>query len=124
MSAILSNTAEMLAAAHEAAKVEAHKAAQGVLDRHFGGEDGGACGFAWATFYPTAKGNTKIGKAERAAIEAIGFRKDYTGKAWQLWNPADHRCQSVDAKFAGAQAYAKHFEAATGVSLSYGDRLD
>lgn len=124
MTQILNNDAALLAAATDSAQKEAHKAAQAVLDQYFGGEDGGACGFAWVTYYPKNKGNTRLGRQERQLIEAAGFKKDWTGKAWQLWNPADHRCQSVDAKYAGARAFADRFYAITGVKLSPGERLD
>ena len=124
MSAILNNTTEELAVAHKEAQAAGNRAAQEYLDKNYGGQDASACGFAWCIFHPSAKGNTKIGKAERQLIESAGFRKDWTGKAWQLWNPADHRCQNVDAKYHGATVYAKRFEELTGVKLSVGDRLD
>ena len=65
------------------------------------------CGFAWVTVYPEHKGNTKLGKGERRTLESMGFKKDWTGKAWQLWNPTGYAGQSMDVKEAGAQAYAE-----------------
>ncbi len=65
------------------------------------------CGFAWVTVYPEHKGNTRLGKGERRVLESMGFRKDWTGKAWQLWNPTGYNGQSMDVKEAGAQAYAE-----------------
>lgn len=121
---ILNNDETMLKAAHASATEAAKLAAQDHLDKYYGGQDAGACGFAWVTFYPKNKGNTKLGKLERKLIESIGFRKDYTGKSWQLWNPADARCQNVDAKYAGAEAYAKILGATAGVKVSPADRLD
>ena len=64
------------------------------------------CGFAWVTVYPEHKGNTKLGKGERRVLESMGFKKDWTGKAWQLWNPTGYAGQSMDVKEVGAQAYA------------------
>lgn len=64
------------------------------------------CGFAWVTIYPNHKGNTREGKAERKLIESIGFRKDWTGKAYELWNPSNWGGQSMDVKEAGARAAA------------------
>ena len=64
------------------------------------------CGFAWVIVYPQHKGNTKLGKGERRVLEQMGFRKDWTGKAWQLWNSTGYNGQSMDVKEAGAQAYA------------------
>src|SRR6056300_629668 len=65
------------------------------------------CGFAWVTVYPEHKGNTRLGKAERRTLEAMGFRKDWTGKAYELWNPTGYAGQSMDVKEVGAQAYAE-----------------
>ena len=121
---ILNTTTEALVLAHQIASDEASKAAKEFRDRHFGGQDGGACGFAWVTFYPQNKGNTRLGKQERRMIESLGFRKDYTGKAWQLWDPSRYPGQSVDAKSAGAVAYAKTLEQHAGVKVYAGDRLD
>jgi hypothetical protein len=61
-----------------------------------GGEDRGACGFAWVTLWPEHKGNTKLGKAERRGFEALGARKDWTGKAWMVWNPSGYPVQNID----------------------------
>ena len=65
------------------------------------------CGFAWVTVYPKHKGNTRAGKQERAVLESMGFRKDWTGKAYELWNPTGYRGQSMDVKEVGASAYAE-----------------
>jgi hypothetical protein len=65
------------------------------------------CGFAWVTVYPEHKGNTRDGKLERRLLEEMGFRKDWTGKAYELWNPSRWGGQSMDAKEAGARAAAK-----------------
>lgn len=81
------------------------------------------CGFAWVTYYPKNKGNTAAGKAERKLFESIGFSKDWTGKAWQLWNPSRHITQNVDVKEAGAEAYAALFREA-GYTVYAGSRLD
>ena len=64
------------------------------------------CGFAWVTVYPKHKGNTKLGKAERAVLELLGMRKDYTGRAYQLYNPSGWAGQSMDVKERGATAAA------------------
>ena len=92
-------------------KLEAEQAAVDAADHFFKecmhGEDRGACGFAWVTLYPEHKGNTKLGKAERKVFEALGASKDWTGKAWQLWNPARYPVQNIDTLEAGARACAK-----------------
>jgi hypothetical protein len=65
------------------------------------------CGFAWVTVRPEHKGNTRLGKAERSILKSIGFEKDWTGKAYQLWNPSGYAGQSMCVKEVGALAYAK-----------------
>lgn len=105
---------EIVAEAQAVAQIEAEKFFQEKL----GGVDQYACGFAWVDIY-NVKGNTKLGKAFRAA----GLRKDWTGKAWQIWNPSKHGCQNVDTKMAGAQAAAKVFRK-YGFDAYAGDRLD
>jgi hypothetical protein len=84
----------------------AQAAAKEFAIQHFGGTDGGACGFAWVTVFPENKGNTKLGKQERALLKSMGFRQDWTGKSYQLWDPANWPGQSVDVKSAGAVAAA------------------
>lgn len=64
------------------------------------------CGFAWVTVNPKHKGNTTEGRAERKLLEEMGFRKDWTGKAYEFWNPSGWRGQSMDVKEAGARAAA------------------
>jgi hypothetical protein len=70
------------------------------------------CGFAWVTVYPKFdhKGNTRQGKDERKLFDTVmtklGLRKDYTGRAYELWNPSKWHGQSMDAKEAGARAAA------------------
>jgi hypothetical protein len=70
------------------------------------------CGFAWVTVYPkfAHKGNTKLGKAERGEFNTVmtqlGARLDWTGKAYQIYNPAGWAGQSMDVKERGATAAA------------------
>jgi hypothetical protein len=52
----------------------ARTAAQQFSDKHFGGSDGGACGFAWVNVYQV-RSNSKMGKA----LSEVGFRKGYSG---------------------------------------------
>jgi hypothetical protein len=105
--------AEMTAAAVEAA-ADMYKQIGG--DRY-------ACGFAWVTIYPKHKGNTRLGKAERAVLTALGFRKDYTGRAYELWNPSGSPVQNVDIKEAGARAAATVLRG-YGLDAYCGSRLD
>ena len=62
------------------------------------------CGFASTKIYGV-KGNTKLGKAFKAA----GIDKDYSG-AYSIWNPSGWAGQSMDVKEVGAQACAQVFK--------------
>ena len=101
----------------------AEDAANQFFQDHMGGVDRGMCGFAWVTVYPSHKGNTRDGRAERKTLEQLGFRKDWTGKSWECWNPSRHGAQNIDTKEAGARAAAevlrKH-----GFRAYAGSRLD
>jgi len=113
--------AMLVEAAHAKAIQAARNAAQAFADRHFGGGDGGACGFAWVDAFKV-RSNSKLGKA----LQAVGFRKSYTG-ALQLWNGRDgwYFGQSVDAAEEGARAYAKVFKEELELDTIYaGSRLD
>ena len=97
---------QILAEAKQAAQI----AAQSFLDdwnAKTGGNQYGEpmyCGFASTKIYGV-KGNTKLGKAFKAA----GIDKDYSG-AYSIWNPSGHAGQSMDVKEVGAQACAQVFK--------------
>lgn len=101
----------------------AYAAADAFEKKHFPDGGWGMCGFAWVTVYPEHKGNTRAGKAERAVLAKMGFKKDWTGKAYQIWNPSKYPTQNVDTLEAGARAAAdvlqKH-----GFTAYAGSRLD
>ena len=99
------------------AKAEARKAADKFFQEKLGGKDQYSCGFAWTDIYGV-KGNTRLGKAFKAA----GIRKSYTG-SYQIWNPADIGVQNIDTLEAGAEAAAKVFER-YGFKAYAGSRLD
>jgi hypothetical protein len=110
--------ATQVQAAHDKAMAAARAAAKAFSDKHFGGSDGGACGFAWVNVYKV-RSNSKLGKA----LAEVGFRKDYSG-ALQLWNKWWHG-QSVDAADHGAVAYAAVLKQELGIEDVYaGSRLD
>ena len=102
---------------------QANEVAMDMLNKHFGGKDMYACGFAWVTVYPQHKGNTTAGRAERRVFEAMGFRKDWTGKVYEYWNPSKWHGQNVDVKLAGARAAANVLRK-YGFKASAGSRLD
>ena len=101
----------------------AHEAAHRFITEHMGGQDMGACGFAWVTLWPEHKGNTRLGKAERREFEALGARKDWTGKAWMIWNPSGYPVQNIDTLEAGARAAADVLKE-QGYNATVGSRLD
>ena len=101
----------------------AFTAADTYFQEKLGGQDQYACGFAWVTIYPEHKGNTRLGKQERRLYESMGFSKDWTGKAWQLWNPSKYGCQNVDTLEAGARAAADVLRE-YGLKAYAGSRLD
>ena len=104
-------------------ETEAFNAADRFFKDKLGGQDQYACGFAWVTVYPEHKGNTKLGKAERKILEILGLKKDWTGKAYQLWNPSRYACQNVDTLEAGAEAAAQVLTR-YGFKAYAGSRLD
>ena len=110
-------TKEQVEAIVAEAKVEAEQAARKFFQEKLGGVDQYSCGFAWVDIYGI-KGNTKIGKAFKAA----GVRKSYTG-SYQIWNPAGLGVQNIDTLEAGAEAAAKVFEK-YGFRAYAGSRLD
>lgn len=104
--------------AHVKALDAAQKAAQAFADKHMGGRDGGACGFAWVNVYDV-RSNSKLGKA----LAEVGFRKGYPS-GLQLWNKW-WMGQSVDAAEHGATAYAAVMKEELGLEKIYsGSRLD
>ena len=104
---------EIVAEAKQAAFVAADK----FFKEKLGGRDQMCCGFAWVNIYGV-KGNTKLGRA----LKAAGVRQDYT-KAFQIWNPAGYACQNVDTLEEGARAAAAVFKK-YGFEAYAGSRLD
>lgn len=102
---------------------EAKIAADKFFQDRLGGVDAYACGFAWVTVYPEHKGNTKAGREERKVLESLGLKKDWTGKAYEIWNPSGHGCQNIDTKEAGAIAAANVLKK-YGFKAYAGSRLD
>jgi hypothetical protein len=75
------------------------------------------CGFAWVDV--KVRSNSKLGKA----LQSVGFKKSYQSGVLQLWDPAQHRGQSMDCKEVGAQAYADVFRS-YGIEMYMGSRAD
>lgn len=110
--------------ANTEASIQAIAATTEFFNEQLKGQDRPMCGFSAVVFYPTHKGNTKLGREERKLVESIGFRKDYTGKNWRMSNPGRYRGQNVDAQYAGSAAYAAHMKAKTGMNFTADSRLD
>lgn len=109
-------------AAVREAQEAAYEAADTFFKERLGGRDQYACGFAWVNIYKhdgkPIKGNTRLGKAMKAA----GIRQDYT-RAFQIWNPSGYPVQNVDTLEAGARAAADVLRK-YGFEAYAGSRLD
>jgi hypothetical protein len=99
----------------ENARVAANEATNRYLSEN--GENPMGCGFAWVDV--KVRGNTKVGKF----LKTVGFKKPYVGTGLSLWNPSASFTQDMDAKVAGARAFADVLNAA-GIPASVGCRLD
>ena len=102
------------------AQARAEAASQQVYEQ-YGTDHVGACGFAWVDIFKfegkPIKGNTKIGRALKAA--GIDQNWNRTFSQWCTW----YAGQSVDIKEAGAQAYADVLRG-YGFEAYAGSRLD
>jgi len=117
-------TKEKLAEIEQQMLNVAHDAAQEYFQRYLDGVDRGCCGFAWVNVYPKhPDGRTKGGRRERLMLEALGFRKDWTGKAYEYWNPSQFPVQNIDTLEAGARAAAEYLKG-LGFNAHAGSRLD
>jgi hypothetical protein len=110
-------TPDMIPAIVKEAQQAAFEAADDFFKTHLGGRDQLMCGFAWVNIHGI-KGNTKLGKA----LKAAGIKQDYS-KMFSIWNPSGHPCQNVDTKEAGAEAAAAVFNK-YGFTAYAGSRLD
>lgn len=90
------------------AKAAAYEAADEYFKTTMGGQDRGACGFAWVNIYryndKQIDGRTKIGRAMKKA----GIEQDWN-RVYMIWNPAGYRVQNIDTLEAGARAAAEVF---------------
>jgi hypothetical protein len=116
-------TQELIAEIKHEYQQAAANAAFDLLKSWYDGEDEGACGFAWVTIIPKNKGNTKAGRYERTFYESLGANKDWTGKAYQIWNPSKTYAQNIDCKEAGARAAAQVLQK-HGIDCYADSRLD
>lgn len=104
------------------AKEAANVAGSKFFNDYLNGVDAFPCGFAWVELDSfegkKLKGNTKVGRA----LKAAGIEQDYK-RVFSIWNPSGLYCQNLDAKLAGARAAVKVFEkyGFSGIALSRWD---
>lgn len=102
-------TATLETVINEAA-VLAEKATDAYVNTKLGGQDAYPCGFAWVNIYShdgkKIRANSKMGKA----LASLGIKKSDYDKCFRVWNPSGSMLQNMDAKYAGAQAYAQHLK--------------
>ena len=81
------------------------------------GGDQYPCGFAWVNIKP-ARGPWV------ALLKDIGmgYTDEYAG-GYTIWNPSSNHCQNMDAKEAGARAFADEL-GRHGLQVSVGSRMD
>ena len=98
------------------AQAAAEMAAEQYENTHYPNGGWGACGFAWVDI--PVKGNTKLGRA----LKAAGVGKHWQS-GFQLWNPSKYPTQNVDTLEAGARAAARVLEGYS-IPAYAGSRLD
>lgn len=99
-----SNLQDIVAEANSAA----NRACLAFLSKYYGGVDDGPCGFAWVFIYDDEnkkiRKNSKLGKA----LANLGITQSQ--RVHVVINPGPrHLVQNVDARLAGAKAYAEVF---------------
>ena len=122
-----------IAAVFAKAKQLAEEECKRTAAQYFGGNDGGACGFAWVTVRPATGPFVAWCKKQKALAIANGTRAGtaditYGSKAWnggwQFWNPGGWGGQSIDVKEAGAVAFRNVLAMELGLNAETGSRLD
>ena len=109
---------------HTEAETAAKKAVSDFLERwniQTGGNEYGEpmyCGFAWVDVAVD-----RTNSREAKALASVGFKPSYRPKTMTMWDPAQHRGQSMDCKEHGAHAYAEVLNK-YGFRASMGSRAD
>ena len=96
------------------ATAEALRYASAYIEQH---GDGYPCGFAWVNIKPARGQFVKVLKKM-----GIGRTDDFYG-GYTIWNPSNHPTQNMDAKEAGARAFAEELRK-YGVKCSVSTRMD
>jgi len=104
------------------AKAVAYMEADAFENKYFADGGWGACGLAWVDIYKhndvPLKGNTKLGKA----LKAAGVEQNWQ-RTFSIWNPSKYPTQNIDTLEAGARAAAEVFRK-YGFTAYAGSRLD
>jgi hypothetical protein len=118
MSYTVSELKNIITEAQEAA----YAAADQFENKYFPDGGWGACGFAWVDIFrhndKPIKGNTKIGRA----LKAAGITQNWQ-RTFSIWNPSKYPTQNVDTLEAGARAAADVLKR-YGFTAYAGSRLD
>lgn len=105
------------------ASAVAEQTTDAYIQEKLGGEDAYPCGFAWVNIYEyegkKIRANSKMGKA----LAELGVRKSDYDKCFRVWNPSGTMLQNMDAKYAGAVAFANHLKK-FGFTAYAGERMD
>lgn len=102
---------------------QAQAAARAYMNKWMGGQDRGACGFAWVTITPEHDGRTRAGRDERRRFAELGAEPHWNKGQYLIWSPGQIGVQSVDIVEAGA-AKAAELLRAEGITAYAGSRLD
>lgn len=77
------------------------------INNELGGKDCPLCGFAWVVVIAQHRGNSRVGRLERAILEELGFEKS-EGRSYTLFSPGHAYVQNADANLEAAKAAASH----------------
>ena len=118
----MSYTVSQLKAIITEAQEAAYTAADDFENKYFPDGGWGCCGFAWVDIFryndKPIKGNTKIGRA----LKAAGISQNWQ-RTFSIWNPSKYPTQNVDTLEAGARAAADVLKR-YGFTAYAGSRLD
>jgi hypothetical protein len=114
----MTHTPEQVQSLFIQAKLAAKAAVKDYYVNKLQGQDAMPCGFGWVEIYGI-RANSKIGKV----FAEFGCKKSYNGSI-TVWDPGEYRGQNIDAKYAGAKAFAQVFKDAGFDKVYACDRMD
>ena len=101
---------------HNTATQAAVEACQAVEESH-GGQFAWPCGFAWVNIRPATQPFARWLR-KTGVVKSVSWQGGY-----DIWNPSNNSTQSMDAKEAGARAYARVLQA-NGIHAYAQSRMD